>query len=321
MNINYSLIKEICLSPMETFRKLGEVTDTPDGMYIYKQNPKARILGVAHLDSVVSLRHFYKLQIKNDTVILNGQLDDRLGVYVMLDLLPKMGIQFDLLLTEGEESGRSTAQHFKTDKQYNWMFSFDRHGNDVVMYQYDCKELRKDLQKVNLRPGYGTFSDIAFMDNLHVRGMNFGVGYEEEHTDMHYASMNVLQSQVKGFQRFYNRFNQKRYSYTPSKWSNYRGWRDESVNYDWRNARWLPENDTVSRGAIVRSDIPDCYLCGYPAFIETTLYGVTICADCLPYAADCQACHDVLYDEQLMDGYCPTCKRLADDMKHSQEVK
>ena len=31
------------------------------------------------------------------------QLDDRLGVYCLLGLLPKMGIQLDILLTTGEE--------------------------------------------------------------------------------------------------------------------------------------------------------------------------------------------------------------------------
>lgn len=312
MIINYSLLKEVCLSSIDSFRKLGAVTDTQDGIYIYKENPKAKILGVAHLDSVVSLRHFYKIQIKNDTVILNGQLDDRLGVYVMLDLLPKLGIQFDLLLTEGEETGRSTAAYFEASKDYNWMFSFDRHGNDVVMYQYDCKELRKNLQKVNLKPGYGSFSDIAFLDHLGIRGFNMGVGYEDEHTDMHHASMNVMLSQVKGFQRFYERFGQKKYPYTQDakKWR-YGAWGDESVNYDWRQYdRWnyVPDDYTVSsHSSIVRGSFQDCYLCGYPAYNETILYGCVICETCLPNAGDCQACHDVLYDDELTDGLCNTC--------------
>ena len=102
MKIDYELMKNICLTNIESFSIFGDVLDTPDGILIYKQNKGAKILGVAHLDTVLTSNHF-KVK-KNGRRVYNMQLDDRLGVYTMLDLLPQMGIEFDLLLTEGEET-------------------------------------------------------------------------------------------------------------------------------------------------------------------------------------------------------------------------
>src|SRR5688572_4953131 len=157
-------------------------------MYIY-QNNNSRILGVAHLDTVLSMNHFYRLKVNQDQIVLNAQLDDRLGAYTLLHLLPSMGLKYDLLLTEGEEMGLSTAAHFKTDKQYNWMFSFDRKGTDVVMYQYESKPLTAALESSKFKIGIGSFSDIAFLDHLGCKGFNVGTGYHGEHSTMCYANM------------------------------------------------------------------------------------------------------------------------------------
>src|SRR5688500_911556 len=131
MKIDYNRLKNTCLSPIESFMGLGEVVDTRDGIYIYKDKG-CKVLGVAHLDTVLNMNHFHKIDVNGDPIVINAQLDDRLGAYALIHLLPSLGIQFDLLLTEGEESGRSTAAHFKASHEYNWMFSFDRHGDDVV---------------------------------------------------------------------------------------------------------------------------------------------------------------------------------------------
>ncbi|MCP6726064.1 hypothetical protein NL526_28810, partial [Klebsiella pneumoniae] len=66
--------------------------------------------------------------------------DDRLGLYYIMEILPSLGINVDVLLTTDEEIGQSSASEFKKaeGKQYNWMFMFDRHGyGNVVMYQYE----------------------------------------------------------------------------------------------------------------------------------------------------------------------------------------
>ena len=202
MKINYETLKNICLSPIESFKTLGDVVETKDGIYIYKSRPDSKILAVAHLDTVLSINHFHK--IEGEDIVFNAQLDDRLGVYTLLDLLPGMGVKFDLLLTEGEETGQSTAAYFEGDKKYNWMFSFDRHGEDVVLYQYDDKDSRSLLQESGFKPSLGSFSDIAFLGHLGIKGFNFGTGYEGEHSAMCYANINALKRQAKRFVHFYN---------------------------------------------------------------------------------------------------------------------
>lgn len=288
MNIDYKLMKDVCLSRIESFYPLGKVMDTPDGMYIYRDNPKAKILGVAHLDSVLDLQHFYKLELGKDTLIFNAQLDDRLGAYILLDVLPKMGIQFDLLLTEGEETGRSTAAYFETSKQYNWMFSFDRHGDTTVMYQYDNKALRADLQSVKLKPDRGSFSDICFLDHLGIRGINVGTGYEDEHSNMCYANIGVTVSQIKKFHHFYELFKDKKYEYVQSV---------STSKYDAYPVSWskLSENDI-------------CYICNQPKPNGDYYNDVYICDDCLSHVGECVECGDIVNDTDLQDGICSFCR-------------
>lgn len=212
---DYDLMKHICNAPIADFKKFGKVTNTKDGIYIFKpdfnssakQQPlNSRVLAVAHLDSVLDLKHFYKLSIDGNTCIINVNLDDRLGAYVLIDLLPKLGLQYDLLLTEGEESGRSTAAWFDppVDYKYNWMFSFDRHGVDVVSYQYDNANLRKRVAECDLKMAVGSFSDISSLDFLGCRGINVGTGYWEEHTDMCHAFMWQTRMNVHKFCKFYS---------------------------------------------------------------------------------------------------------------------
>jgi hypothetical protein len=307
MKINYKLMESICLADIKDFIPLGDVVSTQDGIYIYKPDEKAHILGVAHLDSVLDLTHFHKMEIRQDTYVVNAQLDDRLGVYILLDMLPKMGIHFDLLLTEGEETGRSTAQYFESEKEYNWIFSFDRHGSDVVMYQYDCPELRKDLKKVNMKAGNGSFSDIAFLDQLGVRGINVGTGYEGEHSDLCYASMAVMQSQIAGFKRFYDRFQSKKYTYTES---------DMKLHYSKSGAygNYFNGYGNYSRG--LESMEVDCILCGYPDFNGMTYYnGEPICHYCMKDLQECAVCHELYYGSDITDGTCNKCRNRLSSLE------
>jgi len=137
-------------------------------------------------------------------VIYSPTLDDRLGVYIILELLPKLGVTCDWLLTNYEESGNSTASQFSAYKQYNWMFSFDRKGYDVVTYQYQDRKLKKLLNKHGFIVASGSYSDISSLEHLGCKGMNFGCGYHEYHSPNAYAVMSQLIYQVTLFVRFYN---------------------------------------------------------------------------------------------------------------------
>jgi hypothetical protein len=277
--INYSKLKQVCLSPVKSFEGIGDMVNTPDGILIYKENPKAKILGVSHLDSVLEHSHFYNLSIGNDVKVINAQLDDRLGTYTLLEILPRLGIEFDLLLTEGEEIGRSTAAHFEPIKEYNWIFSFDRAGSDVVMYQYDTPLLRNDLKSAKFRPSYGTFSDICFLDHLGVRGINIGTGYHDEHTDMCHASMGELTAQVKRFKAFYDMFEDKQYPYEKPASKKVQSWHDDFY----------------------------CYLCDRKPGKNQIVNDIFLCDDCMGQALQCQNCMDLFYADEIVDGLCEIC--------------
>lgn len=170
-------------------------TDT----YIYINNG-SNVLAVAHADTVGMDKHNWSV---DGNVVTSIALDDRLGLWIINDLLPEYGIVPDILITRDEEIGRSTAQFFQTSKQYNWMFSFDRNSYDVVMYQYDNEDSRQLLQEYGFPVGLGSFSDISYLEHLGCIGFNFGTGYKHEHTAHCHADVAQVLAQVRLFARFY----------------------------------------------------------------------------------------------------------------------
>lgn len=177
------------------FWKMGDTTTGSRGRPHTLIDNGASILGVAHLDSACS---YAKPKFTGQTVV-SPQLDDRLGVWVMLDLLPALGaVPFDVLLTTDEEIGASTASDFLPSKDYNWVFSFDRRGLDTVMYEYEDQETAALVESFGLKVGGGSFSDICYLDHLGVKGFNFGTGYHAEHTFKCYANLrDTLQNSIK----------------------------------------------------------------------------------------------------------------------------
>lgn len=165
----------------------------------------ASVLAVAHLDTVVSPRNrrarFY--ESKDGLVVNSGALDDRLGAYVILEMLPKLGIVTDVLLTVGEESGRSTAAHFEAPRQYDHIIEFDRGGMDVVLYQYHDDETVDRVERSGAVVGLGAFSDTAFLEHLGCKGINWGVGYHDYHSTRGYAYLDDTFDMVNLYRRFH----------------------------------------------------------------------------------------------------------------------
>lgn len=150
--------------------------------FYYFADRGSDILFVAHLDTVVA--HANRLcdfaETKAGPVGHSGAFDDRLGAYIGLELMPKLlGFGWaDILLTVGEESGRSTAEFFTSEKAYNWVIEFDRKGTDVVMYKYHDFETAKLVRDSGAVTGNGTVSDISYMESLGVKCFNWGTGYD-----------------------------------------------------------------------------------------------------------------------------------------------
>lgn len=182
--------------------ELGRHPD--DDFYLFRDND-AKVLAVAHLDTVMPHegRTANIIDTEAGPVIFSGALDDRLGAYIILELLPAIGIKYDLLLTVGEESGQSTAEFFDAEKDYDWMIEFDRGGTDVVMYQYEDSYTMSLVRATGAVVGNGIFSDISYLGHLGIKGFNWGVGYEDYHGPRSHAFLNDTLDMVAKYVKFH----------------------------------------------------------------------------------------------------------------------
>jgi hypothetical protein len=210
------------------FAQFGEslITDLPTRHLIYQDNG-ADILAVGHIDTVDNHRSIQTeagIEAHNKTMQLakfhqtGPQLDDRLGVWALLSVLPDF-MNYDILLTDNEEIGQSTASSFElpNGKAYHWIFELDRRGDGCVLYQYGSKKWNKELIRAGFRIDRGSFSDIGYLDHLGVQAVNVGVGYDHEHTLACDWDINIMREQLKKLVNFYERNKDKRYAYNRSR--------------------------------------------------------------------------------------------------------
>jgi hypothetical protein len=193
----------------------------------------ANILGVAHLDTVADTvkpndkkNKFEKTIVENvgvnDIIVTSIKLDDRLGVFLLMDVLPYLGLKYDILLTTDEEIGMSTASNFKTKKKYNWVFSMDRRDyGTAVLYQYGTPEITNALKSLDYKIETGSFSDISELDQLGCAGINFGCGYKYEHTNSCMMRTSWLSVVVNMFVDFYGWYNDVKFNYVYKPTSRY----------------------------------------------------------------------------------------------------
>lgn len=206
MNIDIRSLMNHCQNPIEHYHGIGSSvieSGSDDTRFI---DNGGEILGIAHLD-FIDLKIPPKFDKLSQT-IYSTALDDRLGVYCLLDYLPKCGLNFDILLTTDEEKCQSTAYYFETKKKYKWIFELDRMGYDIVAYQYKHKELENYLKRFGYSElGFGSYSDIADLDHLNCTGLNFGIGYYDQHTIYCHANLYFIQFCLERFINFF-RLNQ-----------------------------------------------------------------------------------------------------------------
>lgn len=234
------------------FRNFGQSIDNPYGELIYMEKPGNKILAVSHLDTVIDDRSWF---IDNGRKVFSPMIDNRLGTYILLDLLPEMGIRnYDILLTDREEEGLSTSQFFSSTKKYNWIFSFDRRGTDVVMYQYENILSEERLNSCGFSLGVGSFSDISFMDFMGVVGFNFGNGCSQEHSYKCNVVVSELLLQIKRFSNFYKRYSSVSMPHVHSYTQKRNPYRYTSVS------KWML-NPTCSVCGFEKTDVVD-NICG-----------------------------------------------------------
>lgn len=188
-----------------SYRWTRQPGNMPEDYYHFRDNG-SRVLAVAHLDTVTNAKGRVPLlaDTQDGPFIRSGALDDRLGAYVILHLLPAAGITCDWLLTVGEESCSSTAEHFTPPKDYDHVIEFDRMGTDVVMYQYEDAATQELVEAAGAEPGLGSFSDIAVLEQLGVKCFNWGVGYRGNyHSANGYAFLNDTFAMAARYLRFH----------------------------------------------------------------------------------------------------------------------
>jgi hypothetical protein len=211
-------LKKVLRANIKDFKSLpnATVTDTKDGPMIHIDNG-SNVLAIAHMDTVMDTKDFFITDQKgpNPTVHDCPQLDDRLGVWVLLYLLPHLdpNFKYDILLTDSEEVGQSTAKDFVTDKQYNYIFEFDRAGTDVVTYDYSSGYWDAQMEKIS-HVGHGSFSDISYAQHLGCKGVNIGVGYYGQHTKKCYAKLNETVDMAQKFLNWANKVDGTLFSHT-----------------------------------------------------------------------------------------------------------
>lgn len=221
-NVDLLQLRDRCLTPIidteSDFVKAGGVIggNPEEGFYAFKDNG-SNILAVAHLDHVQQSLHF----ACDNGFVFCARLDDRLGVYTVLDYLPKLGINVDILLTEGEESCRSTASLFKAPRQYYWAVEFDRKGTDAVVYDYNGFEA---VVAKYFPIGIGSFSDIVSLEHLECKAFNVGIGYHDEHSINSYMVIKEFLVQMARFKQFWEYYKDTAMPHTPRPKMEWRGW-------------------------------------------------------------------------------------------------
>ncbi len=369
MKLQSKDMKRIFNMPFEDFAQYGEILEfevtkkgysnfykgamkyvpdyTEKRRYIFKDNG-SKVLAVAHLDTVHGSDKFTRVAALGQDFVLSTKLDDRLGAYIILEVLPKMGIVCDWLLTEGEESCSSTASLFVPTKEYNWAFEFDRGGTDTVLYQYDDKETAKLVTDYGWDAGWGTYSDIADLD-IGVKCFNFGTGYYNNHSKKSYANLNETRESIEKFARFYQDLKDKRlpHEYVPYERYVYGGMNWEldgfrlptlegdkfdqcSVCQLWFDTNALIEGMCEECASYVYDDLPrkkgvwyiHCTECGSPYDADKDVDGT--CPDCAGWVKqrdmyiDCPNCNYPILREEWdeISGRCVFCIHAPDDAKY-----
>lgn len=260
------------------------VEDTKDGhLMFFKRGGK--ILGIAHTDTVKwNKPKATKSKVNVSPMHYNihncPQLDDRLGVAILLDILPLLGIQCDVFLTDNEECGRTTAKHIPKEMgaDYNWMFSFDRRGDDVVLYDYDHAPLWKAAVKGSFDDvGIGSFSCICRADHLGICGINVGCGYHQQHTDGCHMLMEETCWMLKQFLGFYKKYKDQKFEWKEDfkpKWKGYANtpyWQNSGYSYNsaTQNGLQVIQDEygcyflCPQCGCVCMTEDEECYSCGF----------------------------------------------------------
>lgn len=184
------------------------------GLYLAGKQSKqrAKVLAIAHLDYLCSGR----IHQCNARRIVSSALDDRLGVWFALNVERLLGISVDIIVTDGEETGQSTANLIDPDRleKYNWIVEFDRMDLDPVVYGFDC--MIDPLKQVFNQVGCGSYTDIVELEQTSpVGAYNHGIGYTRQHTESCHVEIADVRRSLENFAAVYAAIGSDRIEHDP----------------------------------------------------------------------------------------------------------
>jgi len=211
--LSFRGLRQLCQTSKDDLFKLLQSkhgftihNDGTDQRYAYRPATGSRqtVLGVAHADTVLASSHY----VRSGDIVESPELDDRLGLWVLLYGLPQLNVKnYAIVVTDFEEVGRSTAQFFECDTMFNWIFQFDRRGTGVVNYSYSDNGVFDGLLEQCFGALHsGSFSDICYLAHHGVKAFNVGTAYYNEHTERCHANLTELTDQMQRFARFFRSF-------------------------------------------------------------------------------------------------------------------
>ena len=247
---------------------------------------------ICHADTVLSSPAY---QYDSWTgVVTSSELDDRLGIAVLLAIIQSSGkdcihlSDCAILITDNEEIGQSTSALFAGDCKQNperfgkpnWLMNFDRRGTDSVCYGYENDTFSSLLRHCGHTIGTGTCSDISRMESLGVSGVNVGIGYHGEHSLKCRAYLRDTLQSILAAECFCSQFHHVRLGFTPPI-------RHIYANYSFPVQKPVqPTKKPVQptkkpvHNPYQWSDMLVCDDCRNVSSDCTTLGGFTLCGDC-----------------------------------------
>jgi len=183
-----------------------------------------KILLVAHVDTVLKP---VKPRIKKKRIKGRG-LDDRLGIYMAMTILEEHPEIVDVLITDDEEIGMSTASLVPTEDlaNYNCIIELDRGGDDFVHYGLAGPDLVYAYEEYADK-GFGMASDIMHLNKPNCGCINVGIGYYKAHAKNSYCKTEEFIQSYHNVMDFIEKYQDvhfeacvppKRYSYAKNKY-------------------------------------------------------------------------------------------------------
>lgn len=184
---------------VQFLKRSGYMNIIKSNMYIIAEG-EIPVTLIAHLDTVSE--DFYNtvpdmcLYDKDQDilhVVTGGTLDDRLGVYSIIEII-SAGYRPNIIFTLGEELGgigaEELVQRFKKSPFSNYfMIELDRRGQkDSVYYTCGNKKFEEYINSFGFETAKGSFSDCLIIgETWDIAAVNLSCGYMLEHTALEYA--------------------------------------------------------------------------------------------------------------------------------------